>query len=41
MNNTVLSIDQSTVKTGIAIFKENKFNKYDLIDLHKQKEERR
>jgi len=39
MNNVILAIDQSTVKTGIAIFKCNEFDKYDLIDLHKQKED--
>jgi Holliday junction resolvasome, endonuclease subunit len=38
LNIKLLSIDQSTLKTGIAIFEDNQFQKYDLIDLHKQKD---
>lgn len=34
----ILAIDQSTVKTGLAIFEDSKFIKYDLIDLHKEKD---
>ena len=33
-----MAIDQSTVKTGLAIFNDAKFIKYDLIDLHKEKD---
>lgn len=34
----ILAIDQSTVKTGVAIFEDNKLQRYDLIDLHKNKD---
>jgi crossover junction endodeoxyribonuclease RuvC len=36
-NTKILSIDQSTVLTGIAIFEDKKYKSHSLIDLHKLK----
>lgn len=34
----ILSFDQSSVSTGVAVFVDDKLTKYDLIDLKKQKD---